>query len=166
LNLEHQFAKLWTEFGPSLGRLASAYEADPQRREDLLQDIRLATWMALPRFRGDSSPRTFVFRIAHNRGLTHVWRRRNSNLPQTIEGLELQDPRTGPEEIAIKNLNQKLFINAIRSLPIPMMQVMTLALEELPHKEIASILGTNENNVAVRLNRARALLRQKLGETE
>lgn len=47
-----------------------------------------------------------------------------------------------------------------------MMQVMTLALEELPHKEIASILGTNENNVAVRLNRARALLRQKLGETE
>jgi RNA polymerase sigma-70 factor (ECF subfamily) len=32
----------------------------------------MALWNALPSFRGDCPERTFVFRVAHNRALTHV----------------------------------------------------------------------------------------------
>jgi len=38
-----------------------------------------------------------------------------------------------------------------------------MALEELPQSEIAAVLGISENNVAVRLNRGRRLLRQEVG---
>ena len=68
---EVRFGRLLQEHGPALNRLAAGYEWDPVERQDLLQDIALAIWRALPAFRGESSERTFVFRIAHNRGLTH-----------------------------------------------------------------------------------------------
>jgi DNA-directed RNA polymerase specialized sigma24 family protein len=38
-----------------------------------------------------------------------------------------------------------------------------MALDELPQGEIATLLGITENNVAVRFNRARKLLREELG---
>ena len=50
--LAKQYEALWREFGPSLQRLVFSYEFLPQAREDLLQEILLALWIALPRFRG------------------------------------------------------------------------------------------------------------------
>jgi DNA-directed RNA polymerase specialized sigma24 family protein len=38
-----------------------------------------------------------------------------------------------------------------------------MALEDLPLAEIAAVLGITENNVGVRLNRARKMLRERLG---
>ena len=163
IELAKQYEALWQEFGPSLQRLVFSYEFLPQAREDLLQEILLALWIALPRFRGESSLRTFVFRIAHNRALTHVWRRKRTGIPEDPESLQLADKRAGPESSAIHNANQERLLQAIRELPVSLKQVMTLALEETSHAEIAEILGISENNVAVRLNRARNLLREKLG---
>jgi RNA polymerase sigma-70 factor (ECF subfamily) len=54
-------------------------------------------------------------------------------------------------------------VEAIRGLSIPFRQVITLALEDLSHGEIAAVLGISENNVAVRMNRARNLLKEILG---
>jgi len=159
--LEAEYARLWAEFGPSIGRLSSSYESRAHAREDLLQDIRLAIWTALPRFRNDASLRTFVFRIAHNRALTHVWRRRRAGQPE--ESSDVVDDRENPERSAIRNANRARLLNAIRALPIPARQVITLALEDLPHSEIAAVLGISENNVAVRMNRARNMLKEILG---
>jgi RNA polymerase sigma-70 factor (ECF subfamily) len=163
IELAKRYEALWQEFGPSLQRLAFSYEFLPQAREDLLQEILLALWIALPRFRGESSLRTFVFRIAHNRALTHVWRRKRTGIHEDPESLQLADKRAGPEGTAIHNATQERLLQAIRELPLSLKQVMTLALEETSHAEIAEILGISENNVAVRLNRARNLLREKLG---
>jgi RNA polymerase sigma-70 factor (ECF subfamily) len=162
--LERQYAILWDEYGAGLMRLASSYEGRPQAREDLLQDIRLAIWMALPKFRSESSLRTFVFRIAHNRALAHAWKRKDFHT--NLDDLDIPDQRANPEQTVMEAVETDRLQTAIRSLPVPMMQVITLALEEISHREIAEILGTTENNVAVRLNRARGLLRQKLGEAK
>ena len=161
--LERQYEDLLTEYGPGLSRLAVSYELLAHVREDLLQDIRLALWTALPGFRGECSLRTFVYRIAHNRGLTHVYRRRRQLL-ESEESDEVIDPKSNPESSAIQNAMQARLAQAIRSLPVAYRQVITMALEGLPHAEIALVLGISESNVAVRLNRARALLREKLGE--
>lgn len=162
--LEREYEELWNCFGPSLARLASSYESEPQAREDLLQEIRLAIWVALPRFRNESSLRTFVFRVAHNRSLTHVWRRKRAGIAE--ESDEIPDPRRSPEADAMQRVDQSRLIEAIRQLPIPFRQVLTLALEDLSHAEIANVLGISENNVAVRMNRARKLLRERLGSRE
>ena len=159
--LEQEYERLWDEFGSSIGRLASSYESHMPAREDLLQDIRLAIWTALPRFRSQSSLRTFVFRIAHNRALTHVWRRKTAG--PVAEPEDVVDSRADPEVSAIQNANRSRLVEAIRGLPIPFRQVITLALEDLPHAEIAAVLGISENNVAVRMTRARKLLEEKMG---
>jgi RNA polymerase sigma-70 factor (ECF subfamily) len=161
--LEKQYASIWNQYGSSLVRLASSYEDVAHAREDLVQEIQLALWKALPTFRGDCSMRTFVYRIAHNRALTHVWQSR-TQAQSSDELIEVGDPRPGPESSAIKNADYSALLNAVLKLPIPYRQVITMALEELPQGEIATVLGITENNVAVRLNRARKLLREELGE--
>lgn len=159
--LEEDYERVWTEFGASLARLTSSYESNPHDRQDLLQEIRLALWVALPRFRRDCSLRTFVLRVAHNRALTHVWRRRKAGPSAELEDVE--DSRDNPEASAIRNANRLRLEEMIRYLPIPFRQVITLALEDLPHSEIAAVLGISESNVAVRITRARKLLKEKLG---
>lgn len=158
--LEREYEQLWRDHGASLARLASSYELNAHGREDLLQEIRLAIWVALPHFRGESSLRTFLFRIAHNRALTHVCRRKRN--PSSEDSEEAVDTRNGPEAAVIQAVNCSHLMEAIRQLPLPFRQVITLSLEDLSHAEIAGVLGISENNVAVRMNRARKLLRERL----
>jgi len=160
--LELLYQSVCSQFGAGLVRLASSYESVADARQDLLQEIHLALWQALPRFRGECSLRTFVYRVAHNRGLTHVWRRR-PEVPLSAACPEIGDERPSPESAAISNAGQASLLRAIRRLPVAYRQVITMALEELPQAEIAAVLGITENNVAVRLNRARKLLGQELG---
>lgn len=162
-DLERQYERLLEEFGAGIRRVVSSYESVPQEREDLLQDVRLAIWIALPRFRSESSLRTFVFRIVHNRALTYVWHRRRAGVPEDLDSVEIADTRVGPEGSVIQSSNRSRLLAAIQRLPIPMKQVITLALEEISNAEIAEILGITENHVAVRLTRARSLLRKQLG---
>ena len=159
--LEREYEQLWRDHGASLARLASSYELNAHAREDLLQEIRLAIWVALPRFRGESSLRTFLFRIAHNRAITHVCRSKKDMPAEDAE--QTADKRKGPEAEAIHAVNRSNLMEAIRQLPLPFRQIITLSLEDLSHAEIASVLGISENNVAVRMNRARKLLRERMG---
>jgi len=156
------YETVWAEYSNGISRLAASYESAPDLREDLMQEIRLALWKALPGFRGDCSMRTFVYRVAHNRALTHVWRRRGQSL-QSDELPDICDPSPGPESSAIRRADQESLMLAIRKLPVHYRQVITMVLEELSQSEIAAVLGISENNVAVRLNRARNLLRRELG---
>lgn len=130
-------------------------------REDLLQEILFAIWTALPRFRGDCSERTFAFRVGHNRGLTHRARRRVawSNIDHMPP---VADPRADPEEDATRAQIQERLGAAIGLLSPPQREVIVLSLEGLSNREVAEVLGTTENNVAVRLTRARKALRAVL----
>ena len=150
------------DFGPSLDRLAAAYEADLAERDDLLQDISFALWRALPSFRGECSERTFVYRIAHNRGLTHRARRR-LRVTESLENIEvLPDPGADPEQATIRNLTRERLQTAVRQLPEGARQVVILSLSGLSPAEIGEVLGITENNAAVRLSRARRALKDLL----
>ena len=64
------------EYGPALERLAWAYEADPDRRRDLLQEIHLALWRSFECFDARCSLRTWIYRVAHNVATSHVIRQK------------------------------------------------------------------------------------------
>jgi RNA polymerase sigma-70 factor (ECF subfamily) len=150
------------EFGPMIRRIALTYEADRDLAEELIQDIRFALWRALPGFRGQSSIRTFVARLATNRAITHVKKR--ARLPRLLELSEdIPAFEPGPEDRAIARDRQANLISAVRSLPLSLRQVALLTLEGLPTAEIADVLGTTANAVAIRLSRAKEVLRKQLG---
>ncbi|MDR2214228.1 MAG: sigma-70 family RNA polymerase sigma factor [Nevskiaceae bacterium] len=160
---ETQFHALLTANLPALRRLAASYAGRMAEQEDLVQDIALALWQALPRFRGESSSRTFLFRIAHNRCLSYLSRRRINDSLDELE-LDPADPMASPEQTLDNQQASQRLLQAVHRLPLNHRQVVVLALEDLDYQEIAAVLGISENNVGVRLNRARAQLRIALGE--
>ena len=144
--------------GPALLRLAASYADTVSDRDDLFQEISLAIWKALPQFRGDSSERTFIFRIAHNRAMSHLAKRRPPASP--VDDVEVPDLRPDPESDLLLKQKHEQLAAAIRRLPVEYRQVVTLALEGLTYAEIADVVGIHENNVGVRLNRSRPMLRR------
>jgi RNA polymerase sigma factor (sigma-70 family) len=147
--------------GPSLGRVAASYTRGVADREDLFQDIVIAIWRALPGFRGECSERTFVFRIAHNRGISHSARGRG--VAATLsDDLEVADAAPTPEQTVAATQQTQRLLAAVQRLSVGYRQVVTLSLEGLSYAEIADVLGISETNVGARLTRARQLLRQAL----
>ncbi|MBT3218103.1 MAG: sigma-70 family RNA polymerase sigma factor [Proteobacteria bacterium] len=158
------FKQLVDEHGPAVSRIAASYAPPGAGREDLNQEIWLAVWRALPRFRGESLLRTYVFRIAHNRGST--WAIRHKPLELLEDPSRLTDEGEGPEKAASERQEVQQLMRVIRSLPIGHRQVLTLVLEGLSHQEVGETLGLTENAVGVRLHRARKAVRQVMGERD
>lgn len=164
-NVDDRFHRLLRAYGAAIERLASAYEPDPNEREDLMQEIVFALWSALPSFRGECSERTFAFRIAQNRGLTHRWRRRRreARVVELEQLPDIADPATESDSNgSLGILGRDQLVAAVQRLPDLQRDVIVLSLEGLPNTEIAEVLGISEGNVAVRLSRARAALRALL----
>ncbi|HTX38072.1 MAG TPA: sigma-70 family RNA polymerase sigma factor [Bryobacteraceae bacterium] len=159
--LEQTFDRLLAAHGPALSRLAGSYTNTPSDRDDLLQEIAIAIWQALPRFRGECSERTFLFRIAHNRAIAHLARTR-AQLPGTPEEVEARDPAPDPESGLAQEERAERLRRAVHRLPVVYRQVVTLTLEGLGYGEIAEVLGISESNVGARLTRARQMLREWL----
>jgi len=144
-------------------RIVASYEAGPAAVEDLVQDVYVAIWRALPKFRGESSVRTFVARIATNRAITHV--ARATRLPVSVELTErVATSAEDPERRAIALDRRARLSAAVRALPLAYRQAAMLALEGLTPKEIADVLGISANAAAVRMSRAKEQLRALMGE--
>ena len=147
-------------YGEALVRLAWGYTDHVADHDDLVQDILVAIWRALPRFRGEASERTFVLRVAHNRGITFASRRRVHD--SLDEHASIADPRPGPDEELDRAAQHARLIAAVRTLPPALRETVMLRLEGCAVPEIAAVLNVTENNVSVRLNRARDRLRELL----
>jgi len=146
------------EFAPAFARIAAAYERDPALRDELLQEILIAVVSSLPRLKEASKLKPFVFRIAHNRCLTHVTQRMRDRARQE----SLHEPAreiTGQEQALIERERSHRLLEAIRQLTLPYRQVMTLILEDMSYDEIAEALAISVANVGVRVNRAKQQLK-------
>ncbi|MEZ4409952.1 MAG: sigma-70 family RNA polymerase sigma factor [Polyangiales bacterium] len=158
-------ATVLSVYGSSLRRVAATYARSADQRADLSQEIALALCRALPRFRGESSLRTFALRVAHNAALAAATRQRAHDLrvdPARGVG-EIPTEAQDPERSLDAARRRRRFFEALHALPIAHRQVLTLALEGLSHDEIGEVLGATPNAVGVRLHRARQALRERLG---
>ncbi|WP_223807329.1 RNA polymerase sigma factor [Montanilutibacter psychrotolerans] len=148
------------EHGSMLARIAGSYERDTARRDDLLQEISLALWKALPTWRGEASLRTFVARVAHNRAIDFLARQRpvGDELDE-----EHADPVADPLRHVEAEQRRQGLLDAVRQLPLGHRQAVVLALEGFSQREIGEALGLEENTIAQRLSRARRQLREQMG---
>jgi RNA polymerase sigma-70 factor (ECF subfamily) len=159
--LEEQFGRLLAGNQAALSRLAASYTRSAGDRDDLLQEIAMSLWRALPSFRGECSERTFVFRIAHNRCITHLSKRR-VNVSLDEAEIDVQDPSANAEAALAEEQERQRLLAAIGDLPALHREVLVLALEGMGYREIADVIGISESNVGVRLNRARERLKELL----
>jgi RNA polymerase sigma-70 factor (ECF subfamily) len=157
------FDDVLREHAGLLSRIAASYEADLALRDDLLQDMALALWRALPSWRGEAPLRAFVARVAHNRGATHVVGQMRHSGGSALDE-EWMEPRHGPDGHAELEERRVRLQDAVRRLPLSLRQAVTLAFEGFSHAEIADALGISTNSVGVRLNRAKGALKSALGE--
>jgi len=153
------YADAIARYGPALKRLARGYEADAERRRDLLQEIHFELWRSLAAFDKRCSLRTWVYRVAHNVGASHILRRK-----RTAAGLvELDALETAPafidgEQQANQNYAFARLIGRIRVLKPLDRQIMMLWLEGEQASSIAEIVGISAANVATKIYRIRKLL--------
>jgi RNA polymerase sigma-70 factor, ECF subfamily len=149
---------LLRRYAAPLKRLAWSYEQDSSARDDLLQEIALALWTALPHFRGDASERTWVYRVAHNTAISFVTSRKRRSREQPGEPPHEPASTANPERAAIEQQRREQLWSAVQDLPLADRQVVVLHLEGLSAAEIEAVTGLTAGAIATRLTR----IRQKL----
>ena len=116
------------EHGAVIARVARGYADNAHDADDLMQEIWTALWRALPAFRGEASERTFVLRVAHNRGISFaVARRRFASLG---EAAEISDPAPIAESRVISAERRDRLFDAIRRLPDTQREAVMLQLRD------------------------------------
>lgn len=150
--------------GPALQRLARGYEADPDRRRDLLQDIHIQLWRSLRLFDGRCSLQTWVYRVAHNVAASHLVRsRRTSARLIDLDALEAEPGFVDGEAQANRKYSVSKLLDVIYRLKPLDRQIMLLYLEGEPAASIAEITGLSAGNVATKIHRIKALLNRQSG---
>jgi RNA polymerase sigma-70 factor, ECF subfamily len=152
-------------FGPSLERLARAYEADPEKRRDLSQDVHFQLWRSFQRYDARCSLRTWIYRIAHHVAASHVIRERRtfSNLVTLEEFEALPDKAEGPEA-ANRRVNLDRISALIQRLKPLDRQVIVCYLEDMDAASIGEITGLSPGNVAIRIHRIKNILAKRFHE--
>jgi RNA polymerase sigma factor (sigma-70 family) len=158
---QQRFIEWTTNHRAILHHVVNAF-AGPDDRADLMQDVLLAVWRAIPAFRGGSQPTTFLYRVSHNTAMT--WRRTRGNYRRLVERAALEPQAGGADPERVAQL-ERLYA-AIRELPPLDRSLLLLWLDEVSYRNMAEIHGIAENLVGVRLTRARARLIERMEETE
>jgi RNA polymerase sigma-70 factor (ECF subfamily) len=153
------YRQVTTMFGRALDRLARAYEADPDRRQDLLQEVHLEIWKSLEVYESRCALRTWVYRVAHNTAAKHVIRRCRTK-PEVLVGLD-DIPQAAPQDD--KELLSQL-MDLIHRLRPTDRQLMLLYLEGLDTESIAEIIGLGPGNVRTKIHRLKVILARQFHE--
>ena len=152
--------------GAALERLARAYEADPEIRRDLLQEIHIALWRSFGGFDGRCSLRTWVYRVAHNTAVSHVSRRlrmRTQFFVALEDVPELADDRESEHAAVERDALARLY-ELIQQLKTLDRQVMVAYLEGMDAAATAEITGLSARNVATKIHRIKIILARRFQE--
>ena len=155
-----QYTATAARFAGAIERLARGYEADPELRRDLVQEIHAQLWRSFAYFEQQCSERSWVYRVAHNTAVSHMIARRRLKA-EALAGLEEIAQIAGEEDpessAAEADVTARLLATIHRLKPADR-QVMLLYLEDLTAAEIGEVTGLSAGAVATRIHRTKALL--------
>lgn len=156
------YAEASSAYGAVIRRLARGYEADSDKQEDLLQEMHMELWLSLKSFDGRCSLQTWVYRIAHNVGASHVVRsRRLASRLVDLETLETGFSLVDAGAQVDRRFSLTILLNLIHQLKPLDRQVILLYLEGEAAGPIAEVTGLSAGNVATKIHRIKSVLKQK-----
>ena len=154
------FRDLVRHYDPGLRSLAFRLLGDAGRMDDVLQDAYVKAYRNLGTFRGESSVRTWMYRITYNACLDDLRRRsRVRDLPMDAAP---DRPAAGPDPGERAVLRSGLAAALSGLPPDQRAAVMLVDAEGFDYAAAGKVLGVAEGTVASRVSRARAALRGAL----
>lgn len=140
-------------------KLCRAYTNSQEDFEDYYQEVCLQIWRSKENFRGESEWSTWVYRISLNVCLTLLKKKKNNSQHFVSDSMPAEETE---DNYAFSDESLNLLYDAIRKLSEIDRAVIMLYLEEKSYQEIADIIGTNPNNIGVRVNRIKIKLKKVL----
>jgi len=140
-------------------KICRAYTNSQEDFEDYYQEVCLQIWRSKDSFKHQCEWSTWIYKISLNVCLTYLKKSKNSHQHFVSDSLPeelVEDSKQCPEH----SINQ--LYQAIRQLSEIDRGVILLYLEEKSYQEIAEIIGSNTNNIGVRIKRIKQRLNKIL----
>jgi RNA polymerase sigma-70 factor (ECF subfamily) len=163
-NLDY-FSCLYIRYETNLIRyIMRLSRLDHEDAQDILQESFIKVWKNLNAFNSDLKFSSWVYRIVHNETITHIRKKRSFGKDNTLDMEQLneilfddEDKVSDPEE---KDLLTREMLD---ELPLKYKEVLFLKFyEKKSYEEISDILKIPEGTVAVRINRAKKIFKDKI----
>jgi RNA polymerase sigma-70 factor (ECF subfamily) len=158
------FTRLLDQHAGIIRKVAATYAATTADRMDLAQEISLQLWKAYPRYSPERPFSTWMYRIALNVAISFL---RSATRPHrqtvSLEVMELDVP----DETATPETDERIaeLQRVIAGLEPLNRALLLLYLDDRSYREIASILGITETNVATKISRLKERVRQEMTQT-
>jgi RNA polymerase sigma-70 factor (ECF subfamily) len=154
--------------GRDIARFVAGYEHDLAKRQELLQEVHVALWQSFVGFRAQCSLRTWVYRVAHNIGASHIQRSLKTAERHYVALEEVESMPSG--HAGIESTERRLDLARVFALihrlqPIDR-EVMLLYLEDLDAASIGEVTGLSARNVATKVHRIKKLLAVQMSARE
>lgn len=154
--LELTFQRLHSEHYSMVLTLCRGFmKGDSDLAADLVQDVFINVWNALPGYRAEASYKTWIYRITVNTCLLQI--RKDKKKVNVFPDAVTQAIESDTEVKQIET--EQILYRAIGKLDEVDRLMMMMVLEEVAYEEIAGIMGTTENNLRVKIHRIKTKLK-------
>jgi RNA polymerase sigma-70 factor (ECF subfamily) len=134
----------------------------PAQAQEAAQEVFLRLYVVLRKGQRIGNMRAWIFRVAHNHGLTLRGQERRLRPFDPELEMRMPDGADSPEQRLIERERRMSLGNAVASLSPQQRQCLHLRTEGFRYREIAGILGISDSSVGEFLRRAIARLRKAL----
>lgn len=142
-------------------KICRAYTNTQDDFEDYYQEVCLQIWRSRDSFHGQSEWSTWVYRLSLNVCLTLLKRHKKH---RSLIASDPMPPEASEQPRSFEDASLNQLFDAIRQLSEVDRAVIVLYLDEKSYQEIADIIGSNANNIGVRISRIKQRLRRILDE--
>lgn len=149
---EKEFERLVREYEKDIYSICYLYAANEEEAKDLRQDSLINIWNGLPKFRGDSSLRTWITRLTINTCISFKRKKKAETVSEEfVPQLSTPNPDANAQVTLLHKRMQRLeYLDRA---------LVMLWLENMSYNEIGAILGIAAKNVGVRLVRIKEKLK-------
>ena len=151
---EFEFTKIVKEYRKTIYKVCYFYSKNTDEVDDLFQEVLINLWNGFEQFRGESSMKTWVWRVCLNtcNTIERKKKRRVATIPLTMD-IDLYN------DTDIESRQIQMLYDRINRLDVFDRAIILLWLENMSYQDIASLIGVSVPNITTRLFRIKEQLK-------